>query len=110
MSESHFRVLASKFKELHGISYVIGAIDGLYIPVLALVVGGEDYYCRESFHSTILQFVVGSDCMFWNYKVGWAKSLHIRAVFHVTKLERTYIEGKFHPYKIMGDIVYLVRP
>lgn len=69
--ESHFRVLATMFQQLHGISYIIGTIDGLHIHVLALVVGGECYYSRKSFHTTILQRIVGLICMIWNYKFGW---------------------------------------
>jgi hypothetical protein len=80
-SKSQFRVLASKFEELHGIPYIIGAIDGSHILVLAPIIGGEDYYCRRSFHSAILQGIVGPDCMFWNYEFGWAGSLHDWAVF-----------------------------
>ena len=57
-SESQFRVLAREFEALHGIPYIIGAIDGLHIAVLAPMVGGEDYYCRKSFHSAILQGIV----------------------------------------------------
>ena len=75
-NKSQFKVLASKFEQLHGIPYIIGAIDESHIFVLAPIIGGEDYYCRKSFHSTILQGVVGPYCMFWNYEFGWAESLH----------------------------------
>jgi hypothetical protein len=53
-NESQFKVLASQFEALHGIPYIVGAIDGSYIPILAPMIGGGDYYCRKSFHSTIL--------------------------------------------------------
>ena len=109
-SESQFRVLASKFEQLHGIPYIIGAIDGSHILVLAPIIGGEDYYCRKSFHSAILQGIVGPDCMFWDYEFGWAGSLHDWAVFQVTKIGRACIEGKFQPYKLIGDAAYPVRP
>jgi hypothetical protein len=94
-SESQFRVLASRFEELHGISYIIGATDGLHIPILAPVIGGEDYYCRKPFHSAFLQGIVGPDCMFWYYKFGWAGSLHDWAVFQMTKIGCACIEGIF---------------
>ena len=42
-SESQFRVLASRLEKSHGIPYIIGAIDGLHIHVLALLFGGQDY-------------------------------------------------------------------
>jgi hypothetical protein len=41
-SKSQLRVLASKFEQLHGILYVIGAIDGSHNHILASVIGGED--------------------------------------------------------------------
>jgi hypothetical protein len=109
-SESQFRVFVSKFEQLHGIPYIIGAIDGSHILVLAFVISGEDYYCRKSFHSAILQGIVGPYCMFWNYEFGWAGSLHDWAIFQVTKFERACIEGQFQPYKLIEDAAYPVRP
>ena len=53
MNESQFRILASRFEQLHGLPYTIRVIDGSHIHVLVVVVGGEDYYCRKSFHTTI---------------------------------------------------------
>ena len=53
-SGSQFRVLASNFEKLHEISYIMGAIDGSHILVLAPIIGEEDHYCRKSFHSVIL--------------------------------------------------------
>ena len=54
-SESQFRVLASRFEKFHDIPYIIGAIDGYHIHILDPLIGGQDYYCRKSFHSVILQ-------------------------------------------------------
>jgi hypothetical protein len=71
---------------LHGIPYIIGAIDGSHIIVLAYVINIKDYYCKKSFHSTILQGIVGPDCMFCNY------------------------EGKFQPYKLIRNVANPVRP
>ena len=34
-NESQFRVLARRFEQLHGISYIIGAIDGLHMHLLS---------------------------------------------------------------------------
>jgi hypothetical protein len=46
-SPAWFRILAQEFEALHGIPYIIGAIDGSHISILALVIGGEDYYFRK---------------------------------------------------------------
>jgi hypothetical protein len=53
-NENRLRILAKEFERLNNIPYIIGAIDGSHIPVLAPVIGGEDYYYRKSFHSALL--------------------------------------------------------
>jgi hypothetical protein len=109
-NENRLRVLAKDFERLHNIPYIIGAIDGSHIPVLAPVIGGEDYYYRKSFHSTLLQGIVDANCIFWDYEFGWAGNLHDWIVFQQTKIGRACMEGKFLPYKLIGDVAYLVRP
>ncbi len=109
-NENRLRVLANEFEKLHNIPYIIGAIDGSHIPVLAPVIGGEDYYCRKSFHSALLQGIVDTNCIFWDYEFGWAGSLHDWTVFQQTKVGRACMEGKFQPYKLIGDAAYPVRP
>ena len=98
------------FEKLHDIPYIICAIDGSHIHVLAPLIGGQDYYCRLSFHSAIMQGIVGPDCMFWDYEFGWAGSLYDWSVFQVTKIGHEYMEGKFQPYKLIRDAAYPVRP
>jgi hypothetical protein len=71
---------------LHGIPYIIGAIDGSHIPVLAPLIGGQNYYCRMSFHSAILQGIVGPDYIFWDYEIWWARNLYDWSVFQVTQI------------------------
>lgn len=109
-NENKFRVLAKEFERLHNIPYIIRAIDGSHIPVLAPVIGGEDYYCRKSFHSALLQGIVDTNCIFWDYEFGWAGSLHDWTVFQQTKVGRACMEGRFLPYKLIGDAAYPVRP
>jgi hypothetical protein len=109
-SEYKFRELAKDFEALHGIPYVVGAIDGSHIPIIAPVNGGEDYYCRKSFHSALLQGIVDTNCIFWDYEFGWAGSMHDCTVFKLTKVGRKCIEGKLLPYKLIGDAAYPVRP
>ena len=48
-SKLQFRILASEFEQLDGKPYIIGAIDGSHVHVLAPIIGGEDYYCKRSF-------------------------------------------------------------
>ena len=63
-SQGRFRVLAQEFEALHEIPHIIGAIDGSHIPIIVLVIGGDDYYCKKSFHSTLLQDIVDTKCIF----------------------------------------------
>lgn len=62
-SEPQFRVLASQSEKRHDAPYIIEAIEGSHIHVLALVMGEEDYYCRMSFHLAISQRIVEPNCI-----------------------------------------------
>ena len=88
----------------------MGVIDGSHILVLAPIYGGENYYCRKSFHSAILQGIVDVHYKFWDYEFGWAGSLHDRVVFQVIKIGRACMERRLHPYKLIGDAAYPIRP
>ena len=48
-SESQFRVFSLKFEKLYGIPYSIGAEDGSHIHVLAPLIGGQYYHCKNHF-------------------------------------------------------------
>jgi hypothetical protein len=106
---AQFRILAQEFKALNGIPYIIEAVDGSHIPILAPVIGGEDYYCRKSFHSALLQGIVDTKCVFWDYEFGWVGSMHDWTLFQLTKVGRDCIKEKFLPYKLIGDCTYPVR-
>jgi hypothetical protein len=109
-SELQFKVLASQFEALHGIPYIVSAIDGLHIPVLAHVIGREDYYCRKSFHSTILLGIIDVNYKFWDFEFGRTSSLHDSSNFQVTKVGIAFMERKYMPYILIGDPAYPVRP
>ena len=68
---ARYRVLAQEFEALHTISYIIGAINGSHIPNLIPIIGGEDYYCIKLFYSVLLQGIVDTKCVFWDYEFGW---------------------------------------
>ena len=109
-SPARFRVLAQEFEALHEIRYIIGLIDGSHIPILTSVIGGDDYYCRKSFHLSLLQDIVDTKCVFWDYEFGWAGSMHYWTLFQLTKFGKDCIKSKCLPYKLIGDCAYLVRP
>jgi hypothetical protein len=39
-NEPQFKVLSKKYNTLHGIPHIIGIIDGSYIPIQTLIIGG----------------------------------------------------------------------
>jgi len=43
------------FESLHGIPYILGAIDGNHIPIVAPKVDPKSYYCRKGFYSTLIK-------------------------------------------------------
>ena len=63
-SVARSRNLAQDFEALHDVPYIIGAIDGSHILIFAHVIAEEDYYCRISFHSVLLQCIVDTKCVF----------------------------------------------
>ena len=74
-SSSRFKDISQRFEALHEIPYIVGAIDGSHIPIIAPAQHAPDYYCRKSFHSVLLQGIVDSSCCFWDYDVGWCGSI-----------------------------------
>ena len=67
---------AEEFESLHNIPYVVGAVDGSHIPIVAPRLHAGDYYNRKGFYSVLLQAVVSSKCLFWDFDIGWAGSMH----------------------------------
>jgi hypothetical protein len=58
------------------ILYTIGeeyVVDGSHISILAPIIGGEDYYCRKSFHSALLQGIINIKIIYWDYKFRWSR-------------------------------------
>ena len=64
---SRMKQITLEFESLHGIPYILGAIDGSHIPIIAPSIDHAPYYCRKGFYSVLLQGVVNSQCKFWNY-------------------------------------------
>lgn len=75
-NKTRFKVLARDFEKLHKILYIVEVLDKLHIPILALVIGSEDYYCHKSFHLVLLEGIVEVNYVFRNYEFGWTRSLH----------------------------------
>jgi hypothetical protein len=101
---------AEDFEGLHGIPYVVGAVDGSHIPVVAPRLHAADYYNRKGFYSVLLQGVVTSKCIFWVFDIGWAGSMHDANLWTRLDIEKFCEAGKLTPYALMGDAAYPCRP
>jgi len=54
--------IANSFEALHGISFILGTIDGSHIPTTTLCHDPVAYYCRKGNYSCLLQGVVDANC------------------------------------------------
>ena len=109
-STSTMETFAREFENLHGIPYVVGAVDGSHIPIVAPRFHAADYYNRKGFHSILLQGVVSSKCMFWDFDIGWAGSLHDANLWGRTAIGQFCEAGKLSPFALVGDAAYPCRP
>ena len=73
---SRMKQIALEFECLHEIPYILGAIDGSHIPIIAPSIDHASYHCRKLFYLVLFQGVVDSQCKFWKYDFGWANSIH----------------------------------
>ena len=101
---------AREFENIHRIPYVIGAVDGSHIPIVTPRLHAADYYNRKGFHSILLQGVVSSKCLFWDFDIGWAGSMHDANLWERTAIGQFCEAGKLAPYALVGDAAYPCRP
>ena len=101
---------AQEFEDLHDIPYVVGVVDGSHIPIVAPRLHAPDYYNRKGFHSILLQGVVSARCLFWDFDIGWACSMHDANLWARTAIGQHCESGKLSPYTLVGDAAYPCRP
>ena len=101
---------AEEFQSMHHIPYVVGVVHGSHIPIVAPRLHAADYYNGKGFHSILLQGVVLSKCLFWDFDIGWAGSMHDANLWTKTDIGQVCEAGRLSPYALVGDIVYPCRP
>ena len=101
---------AQEFQDLHQIPYMVGAVDGSHIPIVAPRLHAPNYYNRKGFHLIILQSVVSARCLFWDFDIGWTGSMHDANLWAKTAIGQYCEAGKLSPYTLVGDAVYPCRP
>jgi hypothetical protein len=109
-SASTLRRMAAEFEALKGIPYVIGAVDGSHIHIIAPPIDPTSYYCRKGYYLVLLQGVVDSKCRFWDYDFGWAGRCHNWTLFQNSDIGKKIMRGELLPYKLIGDAAYPMIP
>ncbi|MCO5576370.1 hypothetical protein L7F22_030180 [Adiantum nelumboides] len=102
--------LAREFEAARGIPFVVGAIDGSHIPIIAPRDNHVDYFNRKGFHSILLQLTVAANCSIWNYDVGWAGSGHDSLNFSRSDIGQACARDELGNYCLVGDYAYPARP
>ena len=54
MTPENMKKKVVEFESLQGIFYIIEAIDGSYIPIVAPSKNSPEYYCRKEFYFVVL--------------------------------------------------------
>jgi hypothetical protein len=75
------RRAATEFESAHGIPFIMGAIDGSHIPIVAPSPDPAPFYNRKGFYSVLLQGIVDMQTVFWDWDFRWAGSLHDYTMF-----------------------------
>uniref|UniRef100_A0A914R9P5 DDE Tnp4 domain-containing protein n=1 Tax=Panagrolaimus davidi TaxID=227884 RepID=A0A914R9P5_9BILA len=99
---------ATVFFNDFGISNVVGAIDGSYIPIRNI--GDENlWFCRKGFAAINLTMMVDS-CGFIRFiSCRWSGRMHDLNVYRNTSLSREVAAGRFEPFPgavCLGDTAY----
>ena len=101
---------AHEFFGIHQIPYVVGAVDGSHIPIVAPGLHAANYYNRKGFQSILLQSVVSSKCLFWDFDIGWAGSMHNANLWARMDIGQFCEAGCLSLYALVGDAAYPCRP
>ncbi len=105
LTRNKIKEITIRFKCLHGIPCILGAIDGSHVPIIAPKVDPKSYYCWKGFYSTLIQGGINAKCSFWDYDYGWASNIHDWALFQKTKLGNRVMKDNFLPYKLIRDLL-----
>jgi len=64
LTQVNMKTRTTEFESLQGIPYIIGAIDGSLVSIVAPSKDSPKYYCRKGFYSALLQGMVDAQCEF----------------------------------------------
>jgi hypothetical protein len=100
---------AREFENIHRIPY--GWCGGRFTHTNCRTrLHAADYYNRKGFHSILLQGVVSSKCLFWDFDIGWAGSMYDANLWEKTTIGQFCEVGKLTSYALIGNAAYPCRP
>lgn len=101
---------AHEFLGIYQIPYVVGDVDDSHIPIVAPRFHTSDYHNRKCFHSILLHDVVSSRCLFLNFDIGWAGSMHDANLWAMTDIGQFCEARRLSPFILVSDVVLPCRP
>ncbi len=105
LTRNKIKEITIGFECLHGVPYILGAINGSYVPIITPKVDPKSYYYQKGFYSKLIQGVVDAKCSFWDYDYGWVGSVHDWALSQKIELGNWVMKDKFLSYKLIGNVV-----
>lgn len=99
---------ASEFKALRGIDFqgIIGAVDGVDIPIVAPIEDKPSYYNRKGIYSIKMQGICDSSCKFIDVFIGFPGSCHDAYMWKESPIYnkiKNQLNKEFH---LIGDSAY----
>jgi hypothetical protein len=64
LTRNKIKEITIGFECLHGVPYILGAINGSYVPIITPKVDPKSYYYQKGFYSKLIQGVVDAKCSF----------------------------------------------
>lgn len=89
--------------------YVVGVVNGSHILIVAPRLYIPDYYNQKGLHSILLQSVLSNKCLFWDFDIYWAWSMHNAILWATTDIGQYCEAARLSPYVLVGDAAYVCR-
>ena len=83
--------IIESLKDITGLSNIVGAIDGIHIPLTyrpsrRYTPMPQDFFNRKKFHSIVLQGICDSNKMFWDVCAGQPRGVHDAGQFAISSI------------------------
>jgi hypothetical protein len=87
----------------------VEVVDGSHILIATPHLYAADYYNKKGFHFFLLHGVVTNWCIFWNYVIGQARSMHDANFSSHSAIAQYCKVSISSPYMLIGDATCPLR-